>query len=103
MNLLHHAVEEFAVVRHDDDRAVVLHDGILEDVLRTHVHVVGRLVQYQQVARFEHHAGHGQTCPLAARKHLDLFVDILAAEQERPEDIAQAGTDVPTATRSSVS
>ena len=34
------------------------------------------------------HAGHGQTCPLAARKHLDLFVDILAAEQERPEDIA---------------
>ena len=57
--------------------------------------MVGRLVQYQQVARFEHHAGHGQTCPLAARKHLDFLVDILAAEQERPEDIAQAGTDVP--------
>ena len=94
VDLLDHAVEEFAVVRHHDHRAVVLHNGVLEDVLRAHVHVVRRLVQHQQVARFEHHAGHRQTRPLAAREDLDLLVDVLAAEQERPQNVAQAGPDV---------
>ena len=94
VDLLDHTVEEFAVVRHHDHRAVVLHNGVLEDVLRAHVHVVRRLVQHQQVARFEHHAGHRQTRPLAAREDLDLLVDVLAAEEEGAQDIAQAGADV---------
>ena len=57
--------------------------------------MVRRLVENQQVARFEHHAGHRQTRPLAARQNLDLLVDVFAAEQERTQNIAQAGADIP--------
>ncbi len=56
--------------------------------------MVGRLVEHQQIARFEHHAGHRQPGPFTAREHLHLLVDVLAAEQERPQDVAQARADV---------
>ena len=47
-----------------------------------------------RLQRFEHHTGHRQTRPLAARENLDLLVDVLAAEQERAQNVAQAGADV---------
>jgi len=89
VDLIDQSVEELAVVRNDDHRAVVFLQGVFEDVLRAHVHVVGRLVEYQQVVGLEHQPCHRQPGPLAARKHLHLLVDVFAAEQECPENVAQ--------------
>ena len=88
-------VQKVAVVRHHDHRAVILLQGALQDILRAHVHVVRRLVEYQQVARLEHHARHGQTRPLASGQHTHLLVYILAAEQKRPEDVTQTRAYIP--------
>ncbi len=95
VDLVDHAVQELAVVRDDNHRTVVFQDGALQNIFRAHVHVVRRLVEHEQVARFEHHARHGQTRPLAAREYLHLLVDILAAEEEGAQNIAQAGADIP--------
>ena len=81
-------------MRYDNHRTVVFHDGVLEDILRTHVHVVRRLVEHQQVPRLQHHAGHRQTRPFAAREDFDLLIDVLPAKQECTQNIAQTGPDV---------
>ena len=51
---------------HYDYRAIEFFDGLLEDVLRGHVEVVGRLVEDKEVDRFEEEAYHGETCLFAA-------------------------------------
>ena len=58
VDLIDQSVEELAVVRNDDHRAVVFLQGVFEDVFRAHVHVVGRLVEYQQVVGLEHQPCH---------------------------------------------
>ncbi len=47
------------------------------------------LVEYEQIVWFEHKTRHSQTRALAAREHLDLLVDVLAAEEECAEYVAQ--------------
>ena len=49
VDLADETVEELAVVAYDDGCAVEGSDGFLQHVLRGHVEVVGRLVEYQQV------------------------------------------------------
>lgn len=97
------SVEKLAIVRNDDHRAVVLFDGVFQDVLRAHVHVVRRLVEHEQVIRLEHQSRHGQPGPLSSRQHAHLLVDLFAPEQERSEDVAQSRADVADSYRSSVS
>ena len=94
VDLIDHPIQELTVVRDNDHRTIVLHDRLLQNILRAHVHVVRRLIQHQQVARFEHHAGHCQAGTLTTREHLHLLVDILTAEQEGTQNIAQTGTNI---------
>ena len=51
---------------HHYDRAVKLLDGVLEYIFGLHVKVVGRLVEYEQIDRFEKQTYHGQTRFLTA-------------------------------------
>ena len=95
IDLVHQAVEEIAVVRDHDDRAVVSLQGLLEDVLRADIHVVGRLVEGQEIVGLEHQAGHRQAGAFAAAEHGHLLVDVVALEEECREDVAQFGTDIP--------
>ena len=88
------SVKELTVVADDDGGAVERPDGLLQHVLRCHVEVVGRLVEYQQVYRLQQQLYHGQTAAFAAAEHLHFLVGILAAEHEGPQDVVDAQPDV---------
>ena len=77
-------VQELPVVRNHNDRSVVPLYRILQNIFRPHIHVVGRLVEYQQVVGLEHQPGHRQPGPLTARQDPNLLVDVLTPKQERP-------------------
>ena len=44
---LSQAIQEVSVVRDNNQGARILKQGILKDVFRVHVQVIGRLVEYQ--------------------------------------------------------
>ena len=87
------SVQELTVVADDDGRAVESLDGLFQHVLRGHVQVVGRLVEYQQVHRFQQQTYHGQTTAFAAAEHLDTLVTLLAAKHESTQNGIDAHTD----------
>ena len=84
-------VEEGAVVGDDDDGAFVVLDGVLEDLLRLHVEVVGRFVENKEVGRADEHADEGDAGALAAGENADLFENIVSAEEETAEEVADLG------------
>ena len=94
VDLVDQPVEEIAVVRDHDDRAVVGLQGLLQNIFRPDVHMVGRLVERQQIVRLEHQLGHRQPGTLAAAEHGHALVDVFALEQERGQDVAQLRADV---------
>ena len=67
------AVEEVTVVRHHDQRTVEVEQRLFQDVFRFHVQVIRRLIEDQQVDRFEQQLDHRQTCALASRQNLHLL------------------------------
>ena len=58
VDLCHQSVKEVTVVRNDDQGAVEIHQRLLEDIFGFHVEVVGRLVQNQEVDRFQQELDH---------------------------------------------
>ena len=73
IDFAYQAVEEVAVVAHDNQRTVEVHQRLLQDVFGLQVEVVGRFVQDKEVHRLEQQPDHGQTGTLAAGEHLDLL------------------------------
>ena len=88
INFRDQSVEELAVVAHHDNRAVKIADGILQHVFRTHIKMVRRFVENQEVHRFQQQLDHRQTATLPAGKHLDFLVGCLAAKHESAQDVA---------------
>ena len=73
-------VQEVAVVRHGDHRALVLLEVLLEPVDRLGVEVVRRLVEQQHVGLLQEQAAQGHAAPLTAREVLDVLVGIGTAQ-----------------------
>ena len=71
---LHHPIQEEAVVGHDDHRALVVRQGLLQPSHRLHVQVVGGLVQEQHVGVLEQHLAERDSPPLAAGALADAGV-----------------------------
>ncbi|OAV72319.1 hypothetical protein Barb7_03128 [Bacteroidales bacterium Barb7] len=67
IDLVHQAVEKFAVVRNDYNRPVKLFQGIFQYIFGAHVQMVGRLVENQEIDRLQQQADHSQTAALPAR------------------------------------
>ena len=78
------------VVADEEQRAVVVGERLGQHVARFHVEMVRGLVQHQEVRAREQELGEREPRLLAAREHGDLLVDLVAREQERAEDAAQA-------------
>ena len=72
----------------EDQRAAVVHERVQQHFLGVEVEVVGGLVEDQEVARVQEHLGEGQPVALAARQHAHPLVDVVAAEEEAAEDVA---------------
>ena len=68
--------------------------GFLEDVLRRHIEVVGRLVEDKQVDGLKQQSYHCQTAALTAGEHLDALLGLFAAKHKGAENVVDAQTDV---------
>ena len=86
-----HRIEERAVVRNDQHAAGVVGERALQDILRLHVEVVGRLVEDQEICRAQQHADECHARAFAAGEHADFFEDIVAAEKKAAEKVAGVG------------
>ena len=75
-------VDQIAVVRDQQDGALVVRQHFLQDFLRGDIQVVGWLVQQQQVGLRERELGQRQPAALAAGKRADFLEDVIPAEQE---------------------
>ena len=86
--------EEISVVADDNHRAVEGGECLLQDVLGSHVEVVRRFVENQEVHGFQQEANHGEAGTLTPGEHFHLFVRRFAAKHERPEDVSDFGAYV---------
>ena len=83
-------VEEVAVMRHRDDRALVVREEALEPRDRLRVEVVRRLVEQQEVGRREQQPAERDAAALAAGERRDVTVAFRQA-QARPSRGRGAG------------
>ena len=90
IDLRNQPIQEFAVVRDDNRRTVEGAYGLLQHVLRRHIQMVRRLVEYQQVHRFQQQTYHRQSAAFTAAEHLYLLIAFLAPEHECSQDVVDA-------------
>ena len=81
-----HMAQEIAIVADDHDRAIKLLEGFQQHLAALDVQVVGRFVEHQEVDRQGQHAGQHHPALLAAGKHRDLLVRVVAGELEGTQD-----------------
>ena len=75
-------VQEITVVRHDQQGARVVRQGLLKDLAGGDVQVVGRLVEHQQVGLGQHQLGERHAALLAAAEAADSLQHLVAREQK---------------------
>lgn len=94
VDLGHQSVKEVTVVRNDDQGAVEIHQCLLEDIFGFHVEVVGRLVQNQEVDRFQQELDHCQAGTFAAREHFHFLHRFFrSAEHEGAQQVTYLVAD----------
>ncbi|MNC39519.1 hypothetical protein D3C75_881800 [compost metagenome] len=76
------AIDEVAVVGHQDQGAVIALEQLFQLVEGVHVQVVGRFVEDQHVGRLGQGAGQQQAVALAARQGRDRLAQLAFLEQE---------------------
>ena len=90
--LIYQSVEELTVVAHDDSGAVECLDGFLQHILRLHVEMVGRLIENQEIHRFEQELDHRQTTALSSTQHLDILLGSFATKHKGTQQIVHLET-----------
>ena len=93
IDLGHQPIQEFTVVTDDDGRAVESPDGLLQHILRSHIQMIGRLVENQQVDRLQQQTDDGQTAAFASAEHFHTLVTLLASKHEGTQNVVDAQSD----------
>ena len=88
-----YVVEEVAVVRHTQDRALVLFEVLLQPIDGFRIEVVGRLVQQQDVRLLQQQATQGHPTALSPTQLRNLLVVWRAAKGVHGD--AQLGVELP--------
>ncbi len=94
IHLRDQAVEEIAVVTDHNHRSVELCNRLLQDILRAHIQMVRRLIEDQQIDRFEKQTDHGKTALFSSTEHTHLLVRSFPTKHEGTENIANLGADI---------
>ena len=94
IDLADEAIEEVTVVRDEDERAIIVEEGLLEDFLRLHVKVVRRFVENQQVVWLEEELEECQARALTTAEYLDLLRRSFTTEHKGTEEILDLRTDL---------
>ena len=77
-----HLVQEIAVVRHDQERAVEVHQRLLDRLAGGDVEMVRRLVEDEEVRLEDHQLRKLQAVAFAARQVGHLLLAVVPFEQE---------------------
>ena len=75
--------------------SIVGNKGLFEDILTLYVHMVGRLVQEQEIMAFKHQAGHSQAGSLSSAKHCHLFIYVFSPKEELGQYVPDLSPDLP--------
>ena len=94
IDLADEAIEEVTVVRDEDERAIIVEEGLLEDFLRLHVKVVRRFVENQQVIWLEEELEQSQARALTTAEYLDLLRRSFTTEHEGAEEVLDLRADL---------
>ena len=94
IDLADEAVEEVTVVGDEDERAIIVEEGLLEDFLRLHVEVVRRFVEDQQVVGLKEELEQSQARALTTAEDLDLLRRSFAAKHKGAEEILDLRADL---------
>ena len=84
------AVDEIAVVAHEQERPVVALHRLFDPLARRDIEVVRRLVEDQEIHFLIHQDAELEARKLAAREHADALKNVLAREVERGQAVARA-------------
>ena len=88
-DLLRHAVQELAVVAHDDRGSRVVADVVLQPDNGVQIQMVGRLVQQEDIGLDEERARDGHAHSPSSAEHLGGHRELLVGELETFEDLAR--------------
>ena len=89
IDLGHQAVKEVTVVAHEDERTVIVLQGLLEHILGLEVEVVGGLVEDEQVHGLEKEFEQRQASALTTGEHLHLLHRLFGAtKHEGAQEVA---------------
>ena len=94
IHLIYQAIQEFTVVGYHYHRSIESFDRLFQHILRTHIQVVGRLIQHKEVDRFQQQSYHRQTGSFTTRQHLHLLVGGLTSKHERTQYITNLRTNI---------
>ena len=94
IDLTHEAVKEVTVVGDEDERTIIVEEGLLEDFLRLHVEVVRRFVENQQVVGLEEELEQSQARTLTTAEYLDLLRRSFAAKHKGTEEVLDLRADL---------
>ncbi len=78
-------------MRHEDDRARVLHQGFKQHVFGAQVEVVGGLIEQQEVGGVQQHLEQRVAVALASGKNADALEHIVSGKKKTAEQAAQLG------------
>ena len=84
-------VDKITVMGHVEDRAGVMIQGLLQDLLGNDVQMVGGLVQNQEIGFRKHQLGKGNTATFAAGQLRDPFEHIVSREKKGCQGTADGG------------
>src|SRR6266566_774422 len=79
--------QEGAVVAHQDDRALVVLQSVLQRLDGLHIQIVGRLVQYHEVRRSQCEERQGHARPFTARQGRRVALHVVPGKTEAAEVI----------------
>ena len=77
---------------HDDGCSIESLDGFFQHILRLHVEVVGRLIENEEIHRFEQELDHRQSAAFSSTQNLDKLLRSLAAKHEGAQEIVHLQT-----------
>lgn len=94
IDLTHEAVKEVTVVGDEDERTIIVEEGLLEDFLRLHVEMVRRFVEDQQVVWLEEELEECQARALTTAEYLDLLRRSFTSKHKGTEEVLDLRADL---------
>ena len=94
IDFLNQTIQKLTVVRYDNNRSVEIFQGILQDIFRAHIQMVGRLVEDKQIDWFKKQTDHRQTTALTSRQDRNFLFGCFSTKHESSQNIPYLRPDI---------